>query len=149
MAPLDNVVNISQYTLLPGEISLLNKGLSFVPTRNYDPFETQVDLFKFFRKIRIKNFFLNQTAVDTDQSIIKNKSRWIPPPVTDPLIESFEKMVLKEVQSIRHSTKVPYHNLTITEKQAIKSLQTNNSIIIKPADKGGAVVVMDKTSYIT
>ena len=36
-------------------------------------------------------------------------------------------------------------NISKTEARAITELKSINSIIIKPADKGGAVVVMDKT----
>ena len=35
-------------------------------------------------------------------------------------------------------------NISKTERQAIKSLQDDNNIIILPADKGNATVVMDR-----
>ena len=39
-------------------------------------------------------------------------------------------------------------NLTNEEYQTITSLKHTNEIIIKPADKGSAIVIMDKASYI-
>ena len=35
----------------------------------------------------------------------------------------------------------------MAERNAIKTLANNDSIIIKEADKGGAVVIMDKENY--
>ena len=40
-------------------------------------------------------------------------------------------------------------NVTRPEWEALQQLQKNSSIVIKPADKGSAVVVMDRTLYVT
>ena len=40
-------------------------------------------------------------------------------------------------------------NLTKKEFQAIRALKGNDDIIVKPADKGSAAVIMDKVQYIT
>ena len=40
-------------------------------------------------------------------------------------------------------------NLTVQERQALDDLSTNEKIIIKPADKGGRIVIMDKAEYIS
>jgi mannitol-specific phosphotransferase system IIBC component len=39
-------------------------------------------------------------------------------------------------------------NLTRGEKKAIKDLKSDDTIIVTKADKGNAVVVMDKAKYI-
>lgn len=39
-------------------------------------------------------------------------------------------------------------NLSQEERLALQSLQRNKNIVIKPADKGSAVVIMDRTTYI-
>ena len=39
-------------------------------------------------------------------------------------------------------------NLDREERTAIKTLKQNKDIIIKPTDKGAAIVVMDKTDYV-
>lgn len=41
------------------------------------------------------------------------------------------------------------HNLTKDETQALYQLQHNKNIVIKPADKWSAVVIMDREAYIT
>ena len=40
-------------------------------------------------------------------------------------------------------------NISKAERLAIKNLTNNNQIIIKPADKGSAVVIMNRKDYIT
>jgi hypothetical protein len=39
-------------------------------------------------------------------------------------------------------------NLTQAERSALRDIQERDDIIIKPAEKGSAVVVMDKTTYL-
>ena len=41
-----------------------------------------------------------------------------------------------------------YSNLTKSEREVLKNLSEDKSIIIKPADKGSAVVVWDREDYI-
>ena len=41
-----------------------------------------------------------------------------------------------------------HNNLTPAEKGAIQELKERNDIVIKQADKGSAVVVMDKVDYL-
>jgi hypothetical protein len=40
------------------------------------------------------------------------------------------------------------HNLTHAHRQSIKQLRNNKDIVIKPADKGGMVCVLNKQSYL-
>jgi len=39
------------------------------------------------------------------------------------------------------------YNLTPKETQALKELRANRDVVIKPADKGGAIVVLDWQAY--
>ncbi|XP_063448501.1 uncharacterized protein LOC134728033 [Mytilus trossulus] len=41
-----------------------------------------------------------------------------------------------------------FYNTSPDEKKAIQSLRNRDDIVIKPADKGSAVVIMDKANYI-
>ena len=46
-----------------------------------------------------------------------------------------------------NSSKTPKSNISKAEKTALRSLKQEDSIMILPADKGRAKVVMDKTEY--
>lgn len=45
-------------------------------------------------------------------------------------------------------SRIPFSRISKEEKQALRSLQENKDIIIKPADKGSALVVMGKRENI-
>ena len=52
-----------------------------------------------------------------------------------------------KVRQALEKSKSPKPNISKTERQALKLLQDDNSIIILPTDKGNATVVMDRVEY--
>ena len=156
------VVNLSDYTLNEHEISILSKGMKFCPTPGEPNFGAlREDLDHFHTRIKRKLFFSNLPVDEENNptgsgnqhndddafkdSKFKEASKWKPPPIVN--LEIFCRQ--NEYDLLKH--KVPpnkFHNLTKPEKDAIKSLMSNKNIVIKPADKGGAVVVMNVTDYI-
>jgi hypothetical protein len=95
--------------------------------------------------------------LSTDESDIKEvidiprfvkKSNWIPKPSKYTRLESVINLMTSD---IKHNVDVHVpktDNLTQAERSALRDIQERDDIIIKPADKGSAVVVMDKTTYI-
>ena len=57
-----------------------------------------------------------------------------------------DKLRWKMRQALEKS-KPSKHNISKTERQALKSQQDDNNMIILPADKGNATVVMDRVEY--
>ena len=41
-----------------------------------------------------------------------------------------------------------YPNLSKVEREALKDLMKHSSVVIKPADKGSAIIVWDKEDYL-
>ncbi|XP_077137236.1 uncharacterized protein LOC143798719 [Ranitomeya variabilis] len=72
------------------------------------------------------------------------------PPVNSAIISAFEKVVKREIEELKNgATKEFKHpNVTKEEFEALQELVHDGDMIIKPADKGGAVVIMDKLKYI-
>lgn len=54
---------------------------------------------------------------------------------------------MQEVENLGRTAKRPFVNLTRQEQKALDELRKNADIIIKPADKGGAVVLLTKEGY--
>lgn len=61
---------------------------------------------------------------------------------TNPNIWAFVQQTTKEIENMNLGNH-GHMNLSQAQKQAIKSLQNNSDIIIKPADKGGNLVIMN------
>ncbi|XP_071054397.1 uncharacterized protein [Onthophagus taurus] len=55
--------------------------------------------------------------------------------------------IRQEVARVLKSAKPPKSNLTVGEKKALRSIKEKSEIVVLPADKGNATVVMDRKEY--
>ena len=158
------VVNLSSHTLSQDEITVLTRGLKFCPTPGEPNFgDLREDLNKFHTRLRRQLFFSSLPKEDENGSTLcptitpnnqdqgfgnakfREPSKWKPPPVNT--LEQFIRH--NEMDLLKHGIPpTKFHNLTKGENAAIKSLSNNKSIVVKPADKGGAVVVQNVLDYI-
>lgn len=69
-----NVINISSVDLSDDQQRLLSRGLSFVPSKRADSFTTKVELFKFFRSIKLKAFYMKDTRNAAESGNIQIQS---------------------------------------------------------------------------
>ena len=82
---------------------------------------------------------------NNENSKFRIPSGWTPQPGTSQGIDTFLNKNTEEIFNIKRN-KVS-NNLPPEEKRALKELMENNNIVIKPADKGGAIVIQDKEKY--
>ncbi|KAK3750140.1 hypothetical protein QZH41_004546 [Actinostola sp. cb2023] len=139
-------------TLTETERTVLKKGLTFVPTKNTtNEYQVKADCEKFYRRLRLKAHFHGQDNEPTDDPFAKfnNKiSTWTPPQGEFSAIDHYIDRCRRIVNSINFKRPVKVTNLTEEEKTALKHLRQRKDIVIKPADKGGAVVVWSRPLYI-
>jgi hypothetical protein len=149
------VVNLSNKPLTDSETSLLSKGLGFCPKPDkVNKTDLLEDMDSFYRRLRLCNHFYDDSYADDSVNeseavpahTFKKKSTW-QPKTRDPTVECFIKAVNADVESFRNSHDVR-DNLSKQERNAFDSLKLRDDIVIKKADKGSAVVVMDKAEYI-
>ena len=129
-----NAVNLSRRNLTSNEISLLSKGLKFVPTpRAFNKAPIKEELEAYGRKLRLMCNFRND----------EREFNYDP---LDAAIELYLSRLEEEISSLDY--KVGYSNLTKDGRDAVYSLKNGNSVIIKRADKGSAVVFWDRNHYL-
>ena len=141
-----NVINLSSYTLSEFETRVLSLGTSFIPSQHVD-FGLN-DMTEFTRSIKIRDFFKDCNR-PKPAFYNKKRSSWVPP---DPshrdvtqLLSALAQLDLDD--SFKVSTPI-VSNLTEQEDKALNDLLRLRNIVIKPADKSGCFVVMDKADYI-
>ena len=125
---------------------MLEKGLNFIPTpkeiTNTPILEAAT---KFARRLKLAYHFRKSNYYVSQKFI--PKSTWAPNDKDMPaeVLETVEK-----IKSDLSNLQVPYHqnNLNDGEIKALKNIRRNSDIIIKPADKGSATVIMDRQNYI-
>ena len=159
------VVNLSKVTLTKAQILVLQKGLKFCPTPlENDPGLLKEDLDNFHRRLRLFSKFRNddsleeQTPPPVDPGLnlhsiepfrhlkFKNKSSYNP--VGPPTLEA---MILANEHNLNHRLVLQppkSQNISKEERQAIKELAQNPKILVRSADKGSSVCVLNLDQYI-
>ena len=136
---------MSKRILSDTERQILELGLKFTPTpqrKNIE--EIQVDLYDFCRKLRLSEYFLDKEY--DDDSLVRNKSTFTPKPgrnkALDHYIERLTKFPLENSNSEKKKS-----NFSQQQWKCINDLKNDTSIIIKEADKGNAVIIMNSEFY--
>ena len=80
----------------------------------------------------------------------KTASNWTPPFGRNSNLDSYILKIEKELNvcDLNTSTVRLHDNLSSNHRMALHDLKGNNNIVIKPADKGGTIVIMDKDNYM-
>ena len=138
----NNVVNLLERNFTQGEISLLSKGLKLCPTpKELNKSAIEWDLKEFGRKIKCKYHFLSNPKEQERHKFERFKEKWSWCPVVEDLsVNLYLKSLEEQVIAIEGEEK-NYSNLSKEEQLALKTLKNSSDIVIKEADKGGAIVI--------
>ena len=157
------IINLSKRILSETERNVLELGLTFCPSqKNYNKEQISLDFFQFIHRLRLREyFFINKetTSNQSDNTIDERynskwkekNSEWYPDYVKYNCSEGLEMLisnVTKDINSLlKDKERKFWNNLTASQREAILDLSKDDSIIIKPADKGGVLVIMDSVDY--
>lgn len=157
-----NTINLSNTTLSNNDLKLLDLGLTFAPTSTrmkQDDIATALN--KLTRTLKLKDFFEDDDMGHNYlnlKNMFRHPSTWEPKnkEITEPTWEVIFKLQERtteilndyELRDDHYYIKHKKHNLTQGQRDSIKTLRNNKNIVIKPADKGGMVCILNRTSYI-
>lgn len=160
----DTVINLSNFKLNPDHLSLLGKGLTYIPTNNHHPIDTILsEQGKLIRRLMLADYFDGDGIDEFDPKNIPFKRKFIERSTWKPKSIDLSSECKKTIRAIQTSTSSMLWtcatknekiitqdkpNLTKAEWSALQQLKSNTDIIIKPADKGGNIVIMNKQDYI-
>ena len=138
------MVNLSKRILTQEEERILNLGLGFVPTPKYSAFQTRVDIFKLIRLVKLRCHFGNSQMTSSQ---FRPQSSFNPY-VDNARLNAFYQVLLEDINKMEKRRPPPHKkNFTSRDREIITNLQKDKNIVIKQADKGGAIVVMNTHDY--
>lgn len=143
------VVLAKNFQLSPAQESLLEKGLTFVPTINIHKNQKQqltLDIQRYHQKIQLISYFKNTTKWEPKP--FTAASTWLPPPNLLP--PQVHRLMEQDTTDFKNTYRPCREraNLKLEELRALRDLMHNRNIVIKPADKGSAIVILSRDQYI-
>eukprot|EP00079_Xenopus_tropicalis_P037383 XP_017951154.1 PREDICTED: uncharacterized protein LOC108648090 [Xenopus tropicalis] len=89
-------------------------------------------------------------SLSESKSRFRSKSTFYPTHLRDNIVNMFQKNVETELSLLHEATSdlPPRNNLTMKEKRALNTLKNDHDIVIRKADKGGQIVILNKSDYV-
>ena len=155
-------MNLSSRTLTKSETDLLHKGLNFCPTPQ-PPRKEEIndDIDAFARKLNLKEYHAPEDMEDiangptrqhrltTLEKLNQNEHKGPYRPSREPYlnthVENIRQNIIEELPKKRRFQR---NNLNERERAALVRLSNDRNIVIKPADKGGATVILNSEYYL-
>ena len=139
------IKNFSQKDLSNNELSLLSKGLKFIPMppQPASHFPLLRDFKAFSRTMRLNYMFAKSESTKHPFYV---KSSWQPPPQPSVALETYLELTKTELANVVFTQQ--NDNLSSGERASLKALKSNKDIIVKKADKGTTTVIYDTTKKI-
>ncbi len=146
------LINLSDHPLSDSEKSLLEKGPGYAITQKRIPDkEIKVALENFGRKLVVRDYHplkpsTGTAAVAADPPFYPNS--WYFPVQKNARLRTLLLEFGFKVKEILSKAQTPRSNISKSEREAIKTLRGDKSVITLVADKGNATVIMNRSDYI-
>ena len=140
---------MANFSLTESEKTLLALGLKFIPTP--DPVDKAAiweGYHDFSRKVKLSHFFQNKRDDRNNANrLFTEKSSWEPDNklLPEEILDELERLKIK-LGRIKPITENP--NISQDQLQALDDLKRQHQLVFKKADKGNAIVIMERQYYI-
>lgn len=147
---IDNIINLANnFQLTKPQIEILSKGLTFIPTPlKFDKPLFMKDLHFYHRRLKLLDFF-NYVNTGTPTPF-QLPSSWVP--AEDQISPLIKQLCDRDYELLSHidiSSRPPARqNITTEQRSALKQLANNELVVLKPADKGSVIVILDRAQYL-
>ena len=106
----------------------------------------KVEIKHFVRNLQIKQIFTDKT--NTREPFTGNPT-WQPPrKKCHQALVALTDILMEDINDLIHLNKLK-HNISKLERKTILNLRNDKNIVIKRADKGGCIVILDTHSYVS
>ena len=122
------------------------KGLKFTPTPKRNIPELKTNINDYTRKLRLIEFFATEDTPTDTESIARGKGSFNPPANRNRKLDAVVNYL--KAQAFEEKPENSKNNLSKSDMKGLKELKENEKIVIKEADKGGCVVIMDTSHYV-
>lgn len=131
------------------ELQLLNRGLTFIPTPRFgkkQKLQLEFDLQNYHRRIMLAAHFGNHPIKKNINSFV-GPSLWTPPLET--LSPKIKNLIHQDLKSFKKQQFMQdKQNISDEDWKTLHGLKRLKTIVIKPADKGSALVILSREQYI-
>ena len=125
--------------------------MNFVPiSKKLDEFSVKQDVEKFLRRIQLKakEDASNTSDKDIFETLQTRKSKWTPPEGQFASLDFFFiKKCRHDINKLNFNRNTKFSNPSSEERAALENLSKRKDLIVKAADKGGALVVWRADLY--
>ena len=138
------IFNLSSKMLCRHQTNVLLRVFKSTPTPKRNNIELKSNIKNYTRRLRLAEFLQNKEANDSE-NLFQKQSTFTPPRNRDRDLDH-QIDVLKNLNFEKMETKFN-SNLSNMERQELSKLPNNETIVITPADKGGAAVILSTGHY--
>ena len=139
-----SVINLSNKSLSKTTLTTLSKGLTFSPTPKPTKYQQIYTSFLKYRKNMYNRYHFRHTQ-PKEKHPFKLPTKFTASFSDNSNLQEYISNVLHDLKTVytdsRQSTS---KNLTTEELHSIQTLKIDTELIVKPADKGGAIVIWPK-----